>query len=136
MPSQCCVSGCKSNYKSEKTRGKHYVSVFLFPKNEELRKKWLSAIPRKNWTPSQSSVVCVLHFVEIDIIRYDTFPLPDGSIGKKLLRAPQLVKTAVPSIFPILQNYVSKPFKAFREDLSVPTVHVSMLFFHMYLCCI
>ena len=42
------------------------VSTFGFPKDES---KWLKAIPRDNWSPSQYSVVCSIHFPENKIIR-------------------------------------------------------------------
>ncbi|VDI44139.1 Hypothetical predicted protein [Mytilus galloprovincialis] len=57
----CCVPGCSN-------RGGH-----LFPKDGELKKKWLNAIKRnsyeekhKEWTPSKSSVVCHDHFLQSD----------------------------------------------------------------------
>ena len=67
MPqTQCCVPGCRN-------RGGH-----VFPKDLLLRKKWLTAIRRKEtavkktdntWEPkSKSAVVCHTHFKEEDYI--------------------------------------------------------------------
>ncbi|KAH8028903.1 hypothetical protein HPB51_020069 [Rhipicephalus microplus] len=61
MPNKCCVPACSSNYKTGKK-----VQLFSFPKVKVQRKKWLSAIPRKdffpteNYKPDLSPVVC--HF--------------------------------------------------------------------------
>nr|CAI5817938.1 unnamed protein product [Callosobruchus analis] len=48
MPRHCCVPGCKINYCSE-VKSTSYRSVFRFPKNEELKSKWLAAhvVPEK-----------------------------------------------------------------------------------------
>lgn len=62
MPSTCCSVPLCSN------RGGH-----IFPKEEKMRKQWVRAIRRntnKNkfqyWTPSNTSVVCKVHFKESD----------------------------------------------------------------------
>lgn len=52
MPNKCCVPACSSNYKTGKK-----VQVFSFPKDEVLRKKWLSAIPRKDFFPTENNKV-------------------------------------------------------------------------------
>ena len=51
MPN-CIVPGCRSNYTKE-TRAR----IYSFPKDENLRKKWVSAIPRQNLNLTSSSVV-------------------------------------------------------------------------------
>jgi hypothetical protein len=72
MPEKCCVPECRSNYLSEK---KDYVSMFKFPslKRAELRDKWLRNIPRKDFTPSSLSAVCIKHFRQEDVITFDEF---------------------------------------------------------------
>lgn len=52
MPNKCCVPACSSNYKTGKK-----VQVFSFPKDEVQRKKWLSAIPRKDFFPTENNKV-------------------------------------------------------------------------------
>nr|CAI5854213.1 unnamed protein product [Callosobruchus analis] len=70
MPKPCCVPGCKSNCDSSlKVEGQK--SSFKFPKNELLRKKWIRAIPMKDWIPSESQTVCCLHFNSYDIVKKD-----------------------------------------------------------------
>ncbi|XP_076686203.1 uncharacterized protein LOC143378372 [Andrena cerasifolii] len=114
MPRRCCVPGCKGNYDST-LKSDNYISVFLFPKNEELQKKWVAAIPRKQWTPTKYSAVCSLHFADNDIHRYEKVTSPNGTLENVLLRCPKLVENAVPSIFPNLPTYLSKPVPPQRK---------------------
>jgi hypothetical protein len=118
MPSRCCVTGCKSNYDSslKNSQNNRGVSVFKFPKNEERKQAWLKIIPRKNFIPSASSVVCQLHFSSDDIILYDKHLQPDGSCKQLLLKNPRLKDGAVPSVFPNLASYLSKPAIKERTD--------------------
>jgi len=46
----CCVPLCNG-------RGGH-----KFPKEKTLRKKWLAAIKRDKWMPTDATVVCHRHF--------------------------------------------------------------------------
>ena len=67
---KCCIPVCKSNYKSIKTNVHlHQLLYFLFLKNDVLRKKWIRRIPRE-LTITKTTVICVKHFEEDDIIRY------------------------------------------------------------------
>ena len=88
MPRRCCVPNCKGNYDSI-LKDNNYNSIFLFPKDEELREKWMVAIPRKNWTPSKYSAVCSLHFTETDIERYQAILSANGVLENVLLRCPK-----------------------------------------------
>ncbi|XP_050315878.1 THAP domain-containing protein 1-like [Anthonomus grandis grandis] len=107
MPSPCCVPGCKSNYKSSLRAGEASISVFGFPKDEHLKMKWLKAIPRDKWAPTQYSVVCAKHFDPNDIICEDNYLLPDGTLTKIKIKA-RLVCSAVPQIFPNLPADLTK----------------------------
>lgn len=105
MVNKCCVPSCKSNYASE---NKGYVSVFYFPKNEERKRLWIESIPRKNFVPSNHSVVCLNHFEASDVIGFNKFLQPDGTIKVLPVRTPQLKENAVPKIFPDLQSSLSE----------------------------
>ncbi|GBM86994.1 hypothetical protein AVEN_19892-1 [Araneus ventricosus] len=63
MPSPCCVPGCRSNYKKNEN-----VSVFSFPRNENLKKSWITAIKRQDFIPTKHSRVCINHFPIKDVI--------------------------------------------------------------------
>jgi hypothetical protein len=61
---RCCVGGCSNTYSSG-------VSLHKFPKNEELRRKWIAEVQRtrvagknKNWIPGPGTYVCSQHFEE------------------------------------------------------------------------
>ena len=55
MPSSCVVPRCRGNY-----RNGPKVSIFTFPKDSELRKKWITAIKRDNFTPTEYSCVSIV----------------------------------------------------------------------------
>ncbi|GBO26308.1 hypothetical protein AVEN_229653-1, partial [Araneus ventricosus] len=50
MVNICCVPYCKGNYKTGPK-----VSVYSFPKEDELRQRWIISIGRKNFEPSKNS---------------------------------------------------------------------------------
>lgn len=89
---KCCVPQCTSNYDEKRTKGTEaasrveYVSIFQFPRDEELRRKWANKIPRKNWVPTKYSAVCSKHFCENDLMKCN---------GRIILR-----ENAVPQLFP------------------------------------
>lgn len=57
MVISCCAFGCTNR------QGKAGIKFFRFPKDVERRKKWIVAIKRQNWTPTEYSRVCSAHFV-------------------------------------------------------------------------
>lgn len=120
MPNKCCVPGCNSNYSSFlKDSNNKAVSVFKFPKDTALKLLWIKAIPRKNFEPSNFSVVCKLHFKSSDFI-YDKHLQPDGTCKDLILNRPRLRNEAIPSIFPNLPFYLSKEKVKERTDRSSP----------------
>jgi hypothetical protein len=52
MVNKCCVPHCRGNY-----AGGEKVSVFRFPEDKELKKKWIRSIPRENFIPTAYSRV-------------------------------------------------------------------------------
>lgn len=57
MKGRCCVLKCKREI---------YSGSHKFPKDEELCQKWLEAIKRSDFKPSQWSKICCLHFKSKD----------------------------------------------------------------------
>ena len=45
MPNKCCVYGCNSNYASTKER----YSTFKFPRDDDLRAKWIRKIQKQGF---------------------------------------------------------------------------------------
>ena len=67
MPFTCCVPFCKGNY-----RNGPKVTVFGFPQDPDLRKKWLHAIKRKDFQPSNSAKVKLINTV-LNFYNYNFF---------------------------------------------------------------
>ncbi|CAB3245397.1 unnamed protein product [Arctia plantaginis] len=93
MPSTCVVPFC-----SERSGG------HKFPRDKILREKWILAIRRVNFQPSEYSKVCKKHFKKED------YRLPKESTVK--YPAHVLKKDAVPSKF----SWNEKSFKAQKEN--------------------
>ncbi|GFT74884.1 ADP-ribosylation factor-like protein 6 [Nephila pilipes] len=90
--------------------------MFSFPKDDSLRKKWIKAICRKDFAPSNYSKVCELHFAE-EAIKRNT-EVYDEKTGMKIdvpLKCCRLRKLAVPTIFPNCPKYISKSLNRARE---------------------
>lgn len=58
MGKKCCVPLCTSGYETCRKRR----TQFAFPRDEDLRNKWLSAIRRKDFSLSPNTTICDLHF--------------------------------------------------------------------------
>lgn len=117
MHLKCSVPSCNSKYG---LRRESHLTIFKFPRDEELKSKWLRNIPHKNWQPSKNSAVCVKHFHEDHVIFEDVCRDKDGILTTLKRQRPILKENAVPQIFPGLPKYLSvhkKPFE--RHDPSV-----------------
>ena len=109
----CCVPQCKTGYPN-KTAEK--IALFQFPKEANLRKKWIAAIPRKNWIPFNLHRICAKHFIKENIqsVSIDQREQKKTDEEKKL-KCVRLKPTAIPSIFPGLPDYFSKNTPAPRS---------------------
>ena len=58
MVKNCCAVGCHNVYK--KGSGIHF---YRFPTEPDRRAKWVSAIHREGWVPTEYSWLCSEHFV-------------------------------------------------------------------------
>ncbi|XP_076299890.1 uncharacterized protein LOC143218546 [Lasioglossum baleicum] len=136
MPRCCCVPNCKGNYDST-LKANNYISIFKFTKDEQLRKKWMAAIPRKNWTPIKYSAVCSLHYAETDIQRYQNILSPNGVLENVLFRCPKRMENAIPSIFSnspskrLINNYKEKLVISNHWSIKITN---SKIYFCMLLC--
>ena len=102
MPAQCVAAGCNKSSSSE-------ITLFRFPKDQELRKKWIAQVQRTRaqWKgPLATSVLCSAHFTEED---FEPGSLLYKSFGMK--KSKKLKPGAVPSIFKrTLQTSSASPF--------------------------
>ena len=72
--------GCKSNYATGDT-----VTVFRFPKDEQQRTRWVSALPNANFVWTKDAVICAKHW-------------PDGFESKKV-QGGNVQPTDAPTVF-------------------------------------
>jgi hypothetical protein len=100
------VPGGKANYDST-LKNTPTVTTFRFPQDDLLRKKWLQAIPRKQWTPAKTSAVCINHFHQCDIILKQIWKDAAGNVKELLLQHPRLKPGAIPKVFQNLPSYLS-----------------------------
>ncbi|CAL1290210.1 unnamed protein product [Larinioides sclopetarius] len=112
MPSPFCVPNCRSNYKNTPS-----ISVFKFPTEEEIKRKWTPAIRRKDFVPTKHSRVCIKHFTANDIVNSVTiYNQETGDIVEAPLERKRLRDGAIPSQFPELPRYLSTEATTSRED--------------------
>ncbi|XP_075528726.1 uncharacterized protein LOC142560471 isoform X2 [Dermacentor variabilis] len=108
MPNKCCVPGCYY-------QGRKKVQVFSFPKEENLRQKWISAISKKDFVPTKYTKVCADHFHSSCLERTTTYTdSRTGQVLEAALPVPRLRHGSVPTIFPLRPSYTSKQ----RENLT------------------
>nr|XP_023013675.1 zinc finger protein 14-like [Leptinotarsa decemlineata] len=82
MTISCAAFNCTVRYKEKKSG----VSFHRFPKDKTIRRKWVAALRRKNYIPSNYATVCSNHFRDEDYYL--------SGKGTKLLK-----KGVVPSVF-------------------------------------
>ncbi|XP_026820232.1 uncharacterized protein LOC113558856 [Rhopalosiphum maidis] len=104
MPRACSVVGCTTGYKSNRCN----ISTFSFPKNNNLRQKWINAIPNKNVVVNKNSAVCANHFLDDQIIRTWTSGTGDKQVCINF-KYPKLKKDAIPCMFFPERRYLSTP---------------------------
>lgn len=103
MPNKCCVRGCYYE-------GRKKVQVFSFPKEENLRHKWINAISKKDFVPTKYTKVCADHFHPSCLERTTTYTDPrTGQVLEAALPVPRLRPGSVPTIFPVCPSYSSTP---------------------------
>lgn len=121
----CCVPKCNSGYRSSSSVEK--IPIFRFPRDEELKAKWLKAIPRKNWKLSDSHRVCAKHFNYPDDFQTtssDSNTTRRGSRQNKDLQACRLKPNAVPTVFAGLPKYLSSAPETTRSSSSSVTARL------------
>ncbi|GBN71319.1 hypothetical protein AVEN_111268-1 [Araneus ventricosus] len=103
MPNRCCVTNCRDNYDAESK-----AAVFSFPKVEELKLKWIQAIPRRDLVVTKNTKGSEKNFTDDDIERITTFY--KELTGEKLiakLQKPRFKEGATPNLFPHCPSYLT-----------------------------
>ena len=87
MPFKCSVVHCCSGYSNGPSK-----VMFAFPKQDELRQKWVKFLNREAFTVTQSSRICIEHFEEKYII-----PHPSKTrLNMKLNPIPTICPSSIP----------------------------------------
>jgi len=113
MPNKCVAFGCKTGYDRQESGSDEVTgdkpTLHSFPKDKTLFDKWVKAISRKDFVPSQYSRVCSKHFLPSDFVEVSE----DSNVtrhkpktDKKLMNR-YLKKDAVPSIFDNVPSYLT-----------------------------
>ena len=63
MGKACCAPGCVNRF--SKGSG---IKFYRFPVDPERRRRWITALNRKEWQPSEYSWVCSDHFVTSKVL--------------------------------------------------------------------
>ena len=58
IPKNCCAVGCSNVFR--KGSG---IQFYRFPVDLERRSKWIAAVNRQNWNPTEYNWICSKHFV-------------------------------------------------------------------------
>ncbi|XP_046391479.1 THAP domain-containing protein 5-like [Ischnura elegans] len=109
MVNKCCVLHCRGNY-----AGGEKVSVFRFPEDDELKKKWIRRIPRENFIPTAYSRS-----------ESSAFDEKTGKVITVKLPTPRLKAGAVPSVFLGCPSYLSSASSS-REEPETKRLRLEM----------
>jgi len=113
MAKRRCVPGCKSNYGTVTE-----YSTFKFPTCQELKSRWVAAIHRENFSPSQYLVVCSRHFQPEDLIDNEMKYNENSVLQLSKINRPKLKRDAIPSIFPGQPVYMTSVPPKVRAGLT------------------
>lgn len=122
MPKSCVAFGCKSGYRSNRDIDKSLkVSFHSFPLHDKvLCDKWKRANPRKDFEPTEYSVMCSLHFKDCDFVTEskDSNPRRKKNRTEGKLCRRYLKDDAVPCIFQKVPGYLSSTGEQSKRSLS------------------
>ena len=105
MVNKCRIYNCRSNY-----AGENHTVNFSFPRDDDLKKIWVRFVNRKDWSPSNSSVICIKHFEK----KY----LKMGE-GKNRCRLDMSMKP-VPTIFDPSTHASSSAISVLKAPIRIP----------------
>ena len=100
------ISTVDSSSKREENKS---VSVHKFPEDSELFRKWIKAIPRRNWSPTKYTRICSHHLSDRNFV--NEYIDSNKSRRKNKKSSPTkrtLKKDAEPTLFSNLPSYLSK----------------------------
>ena len=83
-------------------------------KNEDLNKKWIHFVNRKDWVPTKHSVLCELYFEDIYKNTGKCMSLTWSMKPVPTIYSAELIDT--PSVLPITQTFRQPPRKRIFQD--------------------
>ena len=89
MVNKCVVKNCSISYKTGQKKAWLY-----FHEDQELKRRWIYFVNRKDWSPTAHSVICIDHFEGKFIKRGKKFRLL--CCGKYIHPVPTIVMTQGP----------------------------------------
>ncbi|XP_077520288.1 uncharacterized protein LOC144130155 [Amblyomma americanum] len=113
--SHCFVPGCTTGYKSCKMK----LSLSGVPKDEELFLKWQRNISQADKTLERNAAVCELHFDAQFVSRHFEHVI-QGQLVRIDQSRPVLSPDAIPTVFPNVPKYLSKPVPKKRKSRERP----------------
>ncbi len=88
------------------------MSTFSFPSDPILCRAWLKAIPRENWIPGSTAVICERHFHPSEILRPETV-----NVGSNVVKGNVKLKdVAIPHISDGCPSYISSKICLERKN--------------------
>ncbi|XP_075736910.1 THAP domain-containing protein 2-like [Rhipicephalus microplus] len=120
MPGCCCVPNCKSNC----DRGPS-VRVYRSPSDRIMQAAWTSAVTRKDFMPTKSTLLCEKHFLPLGYLNTTSYTdVQRGKVVEVIVKNSRLKQTAGPSSFPNCPAYLSHPQPCVQE---APDVKIARL---------
>ncbi|XP_067126760.1 zinc finger protein 280C-like isoform X2 [Centruroides vittatus] len=117
MSTVCSVHGCNSDYRSN---GEH-VTLFAVPEKEPDRSIWSQGV-KTDFRKLKNPVVCLRHFDESLILRYETVLINDKE-RKFCKKIPVLKAGATPTILPdVFLNVQESNCIQKKEEISEPMI--------------
>ena len=89
MVNKCVVKNCSISYKTGQKKAWLY-----FHEDQELKRRWIYFVNRKDWSPTAHSVICIDHFEGKFVKRGKKFRLL--CCGKYIHPVPTIVMTQGP----------------------------------------
>ncbi len=130
MPSTCCAIGCRTGYRGEEKQPD--VALHRFPLNKpELLQCWLRNLHREDFTPTEHTRICSLHFNDDD---YEGCTRMDANSWRSRKRGHErkvrlLKADAVPHIFSGMPAYLSKETPKSRSQSATSSFRAKQMEF-------
>ncbi|CAK1581363.1 unnamed protein product [Parnassius mnemosyne] len=61
----CSINGCKNSSRTCNSTNKG-ITFHRFPKDPDIKEKWINLTGRQDWFPTENSRICSIHFHEND----------------------------------------------------------------------